>query len=78
MCSGTWSHDGRKSGGTARVQRDSDKMDIEDVRASQKDAQGQNIRKLPSKDWCFGDPSYVVRGLRDIWTVLGDPESGLM
>ncbi|MEQ2234215.1 hypothetical protein ILYODFUR_029652 [Ilyodon furcidens] len=36
MCLGNWSHDGRKSGGTARVQRDSDKMDIEEVRASQK------------------------------------------
>ncbi|MEQ2307166.1 hypothetical protein AMECASPLE_015507 [Ameca splendens] len=28
--------------------------------------------------WCFGDHSYVVLGLRDIWTALGDPESGLM
>ncbi|MED6237561.1 hypothetical protein ATANTOWER_027817 [Ataeniobius toweri] len=53
MCLGTWSHDGRKSSGTARVQRDSDKMDIEEVRASQK---GQNIGKLPSKE------TLVVRG----------------
>ncbi|MED6291654.1 hypothetical protein CHARACLAT_025763 [Characodon lateralis] len=39
MCLGTWSHDGQKSSGTARVQRDSDKMDIEEVRASQKGRQ---------------------------------------